>query len=68
MFHKGRINMIKICACIGPIGSDEYCPCKMKEKGLPCSNAWTDEKKKELDDVLLMIQNKRLCKLQESNE
>ena len=45
-------RLISVCACMGPIGDDPYCPCKMESLGLPSSNVWTPEKIAELDRVL----------------
>lgn len=44
--------MINLCACMGPQGDDPYCPCEMEQKGLPCSNMWTDEDKVNLHAAL----------------
>lgn len=27
---------MNICACIGIVGGDPYCPCEMKQRGLEC--------------------------------
>ena len=51
---------MNFCACMGPMGSDPHCPCKMKELGLPCSNAWTPEKIAELDAALAKYSNEEV--------
>ncbi len=28
------MTMTNVCACMGVIGNDPYCPCEMKRKGL----------------------------------
>lgn len=43
---------VKMCACMGPIGDDPYCPCGMDQRGFVATNAWTPEKLAELDRVL----------------
>lgn len=48
-----------MCACMGPIGDDPYCPCTMKLKGLEPTNLWTPEKIAELDKVLSNIFTRR---------
>lgn len=42
---------MNFCACIGPIGTDPYCPCKMKREGLTHTPIWTEEKKEELREI-----------------
>lgn len=37
------------CACMGPIGSDSYCPCAMRAKGLEPTRIWTAEARAELE-------------------
>lgn len=49
--------MSKICACMGPIGEDPYCPCKMKQEGLTPTELWTPEKKAELESALSRMFN-----------
>jgi hypothetical protein len=39
---------LNLCACMGPIGDDLYCTCKMAREGLVPTNIWSDEKKAEL--------------------
>jgi len=36
------------CACMGPIGNDPECPCRMRAKGLTPTPIWTPEAKAEL--------------------
>jgi hypothetical protein len=36
---------MNICACVGPIGEDVYCPCEMVDKGLTTTLIWTTEKR-----------------------
>lgn len=43
------------CFCMGPQGTDPYCPCEMRQRGLNPTNPWTPEKIKELEDVLANI-------------
>ena len=40
------------CACIGRVGDDPYCPCEMYDKGLTCSDLWSEELIKELNLAL----------------
>lgn len=44
--------MIKLCACIGPVGNDPYCACKMQELGLKGDYEWSEEKIEEFKAVL----------------
>jgi len=30
------------CACLGPGFNEPYCPCVMRQKGLPRSDAWIE--------------------------
>jgi hypothetical protein len=41
--------MINACTCMGCIGSDPYCPCKMKQLGLTPTELWTPEKIAEFE-------------------
>jgi len=41
-----------LCACMGPIAGDPYCPCEMRRKGLEPTNLWTPEKVAELHKAL----------------
>lgn len=43
---------INLCACMGRIGDDPYCPCEMRSRGLTPTNLWTPEKIAELDRAL----------------
>lgn len=49
------------CACLGPIGKDPYCPCKMRQNGLEPTNMWTQEDIKNLSDAVekMLGKNKR---------
>ena len=46
------MEFTNLCACMGPIGDDLYCPCKMDQMGLVPTKIWTDENKAELISVL----------------
>lgn len=37
------MNDLNICACIGPINGEPYCPCQMRRAGLETSGKWTQE-------------------------
>jgi hypothetical protein len=51
--HKGLADgSISMCACMGPVGDDPYCPCDMRRRGLVPTNPWTPEKIAELHRVL----------------
>lgn len=52
--ESGEINM---CACMGRIGEDPYCPCEMTAKGLTPTNTWTPEKIAELEQALTKVFN-----------
>ena len=49
-YNKG-VTM-SVCACIGRVGKDPYCPCEMMKRNLPGDYVWTDEQKAELYKVL----------------
>jgi hypothetical protein len=34
---------VSMCACMGPIGDDPHCPCKMQSLGLEPTPVWTPE-------------------------
>jgi hypothetical protein len=36
---------------MGKIGSDPYCPCEMRKRGLPSSDAWTDEEIQKFEQM-----------------
>jgi len=37
-FKKGlEDGTISLCACLGPMYGEPYCPCRMKREGLPSS-------------------------------
>jgi hypothetical protein len=40
------------CACMGPIGTDPYCPCVMEQHGLVPSSTWTEEERAALNKAL----------------
>jgi len=53
---------MNLCACIGAIGNDPHCPCKMEELGLKCTitetyinkeiwNCLSDEDKNTINDL-----------------
>ena len=46
---------ISACACMGPTGTDPYCPCQMLAAGLVPTETWTPEKKEELDKALAEV-------------
>jgi hypothetical protein len=50
-----ELEAIYACACIGRIGNDPECPCRMIAKGLVPRGIWTAEAKQQLDDALQMI-------------
>lgn len=50
---------INPCACMGPIGNDPECPCRMRAKGLTPTEIWTPEAKAELDAALTKVFNMR---------
>jgi hypothetical protein len=41
-----------LCSCIGPIGTDAYCPCVMKQRGLTPTEVWAPAKKAEFAAAL----------------
>lgn len=43
---------MNFCACMGPIGNDPECPCRMRVKGLIPTEIWTPEAKAQLKDAL----------------
>lgn len=44
-----------ICACMGPIGDDPECPCRMRAKGLTPTPIWTPESLAELEAAFRQI-------------
>lgn len=40
---------LSACACMGPIGEDPYCPCRMRQMGLEPTLIWTPEARARLD-------------------
>lgn len=44
---------ISLCACMGKIGDDPYCPCEMRSRGLEPTNVWTPEAIAEFERALL---------------
>lgn len=46
-----------LCACIGSVGKDPYCPCRMKAMNLhgDFEKEWSDKKRKELGQALKKI-------------
>lgn len=53
------MNILKdlsMCACLGPLNNEPYCPCEMSRLGLPSTaNKWTKEESNELQKVLEQI-------------
>jgi hypothetical protein len=43
------------CACMGPIGIDPECPCRMRAKGLTPTEIWTPEARRQLDEALKQL-------------
>jgi hypothetical protein len=46
--------MINLCACIGPVYGEPFCPCEMKDRGLPSSPEHLDaivETTRRLDEL-----------------
>lgn len=43
---------MSLCACLGRIGTDPYCPCTMKHLGLTSCYNWSKEDKQKLYDAL----------------
>ena len=43
---------LKLCACMGLIGNDPYCPCEMERRGLKSDAEWTPEKIEEFKHCL----------------
>lgn len=43
---------MNICACLGRMGTDPYCPCTMKHMGLTSCYNWSKEDKQRLYDAL----------------
>jgi hypothetical protein len=57
-----------LCACMGKIGNDPYCPCEMKNRGLEPTKLWTPEKIAELNNVFATIFDKRLTKKENNHD
>ena len=38
-----------MCACMGLVGKDPYCPCEMRRRGLKSDADWTEEDKARLN-------------------
>lgn len=53
MFH----NHVSACACMGPIGNDPLCPCKMRQAGLEPTEIWTTKSQRELKAALVELFN-----------
>jgi|688.fasta_scaffold1017697_2 hypothetical protein len=44
---------IDLCACVGPINGEPYCPCEMKQNGLESiASKWSQEDKDDLQKAL----------------
>ncbi len=41
--QEGKISM---CACMGPMYGEPYCPCEMKRKNIPFSKAREEDEKR----------------------
>lgn len=41
-----------ICACMGLVGKDPYCPCEMRRRGLKSDSEWTPEDIARLEAAL----------------
>lgn len=48
---------MKLCACIGCVGDDPYCPCEMERRGLEATPIWTPEKIAEFKQVMAKMFN-----------
>lgn len=46
---------MNMCACMGPIGDDPHCPCRMQAMGLTPTEIWTPQARAELDAALRVI-------------
>lgn len=50
--------MTNLCACMGAIKGDPYCPCEMKQRGLDVSHhKLSDQEMKEFNEALQKICN-----------
>lgn len=50
--RNGQGMTLNLCACMGRIGTDPYCPCEMRSRGLTPTRIWTDEKVAELNAAM----------------
>lgn len=41
-----------LCACMGLVGTDPYCPCEMRRRGLKSDSEWTEEDKARFTKAL----------------
>lgn len=49
-------NDLLLCACLGPLNNEPYCPCEMSRLGLPsAANKQTKEESDELQKALEQI-------------
>lgn len=51
---------MNLCACVGIIGTDQHCPCKMTALGLIPTPLWTEENKEELRSILDKFKEKEI--------
>lgn len=51
MFDKD----LQLCACIGSLNGEPYCPCRMRKEGLETSGQWTQEDKDVMKQALAEI-------------
>lgn len=57
--HTGKFSM---CACMGPVYGEPYCPCQMAQRGLepsPLHQQAMAEQEARLQDFCLAMQKKR---------
>jgi uncharacterized coiled-coil protein SlyX len=59
---------IDICACVGPLMGEPYCPCEMRQNGLESiANKWSQEDKDDLQKALEEIFDPKINNPQVTN-
>ena len=48
----GHGQRMRLCSCIGCVGSDPYCPCEMERRGLKATPIGTPEKIAEFKEAI----------------
>lgn len=57
--EKVESGEVSLCACLGPVYGEPYCPCEMRRRGMPPSSQHTRATKCDAENLQAILRSRQ---------